>query len=98
MAFILTLLALSLLLTSTSSHTIDGSKYHKPDAGPPASLFTAKASMPVSSLQTAAAQLSTEPKHGSYKINFDTEREAVIHDDWASFDEVFTLHIRLNSD
>ncbi|KAL4804976.1 fungal chitosanase of glycosyl hydrolase group 75-domain-containing protein [Aspergillus unguis] len=77
----------TLLATPALSQVIDGAQYNHPNAGPPASFFSAAPTMPVAALQTAAEHLRSVPKHGAYQINFDSKHKEAIKTDWAGFKE-----------
>ncbi|KAJ5506381.1 Fungal chitosanase [Penicillium expansum] len=79
---------LALFGTTTLAQTVDGSKYNKPDGGPPGSYFAASSTIPVAALQSAAAKASVAVPSGTYPINGDKGAKRItIHSDWADFDE-----------
>lgn len=83
---------LALFGTTTLAQTVDGSKYNKPDGGPPGSYFAASSTIPVAALQSAAAKASVAVPSGTYPINGDKGAKRItIHSDWADFDEVNSL-------
>ncbi|KAE8154786.1 fungal chitosanase [Aspergillus avenaceus] len=80
--------ALILLFSGNSRGAkLEGSQYNHPDRGPPAELFTAAASLPVSAIQAAAATASAVPKDATYRINMYSSTKSNIHTDWTSFKE-----------
>ncbi|KAL2827947.1 Chitosanase-domain-containing protein [Aspergillus cavernicola] len=90
--------------TSALSEVIDGSHYNKANGGPPASYFTATATIPIAALQSAAAHLSEVPDHATYPIAQGASKESTIYSDWASFSKgqgaaiVWTADMDVNCD
>jgi hypothetical protein len=88
--------ALFALFGTGLAQTVDGSKFNKPDGGPPGSYFAAGSSIPVAALQSAAAKARTPVPDATYPINGDKgAKKVTIHSDWAKFDKVDTLTGRL---
>ncbi|CAP80409.1 hypothetical protein E8E15_009838 [Penicillium rubens] len=80
--------ALFALFGTGLAQTVDGSKFNKPDGGPPGSYFAAGSSIPVAALQSAAAKARTPVPDATYPINGDNgAKKVTIHSDWAKFDK-----------
>ncbi|KAJ5513243.1 Fungal chitosanase [Penicillium fimorum] len=80
--------ALFALFGTGLAQSVDGSKFDKPDAGPPGSYFAAGSSIPVAALKSAAAKATTAAKKATYPINSDSGATKVtIHSDWSNFSE-----------
>ncbi|KAE8356744.1 fungal chitosanase of glycosyl hydrolase group 75-domain-containing protein [Aspergillus coremiiformis] len=81
-------LALSFALCGTAiGQKIQGSDFAKPQGGPPASYFAASGSIPVASIQEAAAKAATVPDHATYAISHGSSVMSTIHSDWTNFSE-----------
>lgn len=87
--------ALFALFGTGLAQTVDGSKFNKPDGGPPGSYFAAGSSIPVAALQSAAAKASTAVPDATYPTSHDKgAKQVTIHSDWTKFSEVDTLTSR----
>lgn len=74
---------------------VDGSKYNKPDGGPPGDWFAGDASLPIAKIVEAAKSMTKTPKDASYILSDDNHTKATIHSDWASFSKVCPIHLPL---
>ncbi|KAJ6781485.1 hypothetical protein PWT90_02689 [Aphanocladium album] len=63
---------------------VDGSKYNKPNAGPPGDWFSGDSSLPISKIASAVSKMSKTPKDASYILSNDNHKKATIHSDWAN--------------
>ncbi|KAJ3479879.1 hypothetical protein NLG97_g8206 [Lecanicillium saksenae] len=63
---------------------VDGSKYNKPNAGPPGEWFSGDSSLPVSKIASAVSKMTKTPKDASYILSNDNHKKATIHSDWAN--------------
>ena len=79
------------LVRDTIPTNVDGSKYNKPTAGPPAAWFAGASSLPASKIAAAAAKMTKTPKDASYVLSDSNHQKATIHSDWASFSKVYEL-------
>ncbi|KAJ5383593.1 Fungal chitosanase [Penicillium concentricum] len=80
--------ALFALFGTGLAQSVDGSKFDKPDGGPPGSYFAAGSSIPVAALKSAAAKATTAAKKATYPINGDSgAKKVTIHSDWSNFSE-----------
>ncbi|PTU21244.1 hypothetical protein P175DRAFT_0436784 [Aspergillus ochraceoroseus IBT 24754] len=90
------------LFGSALSQVVSGSDYNKPDAGPPASYFSATATMPVAALKSAAAECTKVPAHATYPISEGSSIKSTIYSDWSSFSKgaaiVFTADMDVDCD
>ncbi|PWY75357.1 hypothetical protein BO70DRAFT_95044 [Aspergillus heteromorphus CBS 117.55] len=67
---------------------VDGGKYDVPTAGPPASFFAAATTLPVATLQTAAARASIVPPKAVYPVSRESGAPlSTIHSDWVRFNQ-----------
>lgn len=91
----LSLFQLALLMPGGSvwGQQINGEDYDSPDGGPPADYFAADASLPVDKIISAVSKLSQVAD--SYQISTESDEEAQIFSDWASFDDVSWSPYRL---
>ncbi|KAL4961047.1 glycoside hydrolase family 75 protein [Aspergillus stella-maris] len=69
------------------SQIVDGPEFNHAHGGPPASYFTAAASIPVAALRSAASHLGGVSGDGVYLMNSESSSESAIYEDWASFNQ-----------